>query len=113
MLAHHMQSRRVVRCKLPAAERNLICITSKNYMQVEGMVLSTKDKRICACLTPREVLAEKENCCSSNACTVAEVQAMYQLPTGVNNTSSLLTPLPPQPAQGTPLCWLRPKGSLG
>ena len=51
-------------------------------MQVEGMVLSTKDKKTCACLTPPEASADKENCCSSEACTVAEVQALYQLPAG-------------------------------
>ncbi|KAL3160838.1 hypothetical protein ABBQ38_009243 [Trebouxia sp. C0009 RCD-2024] len=51
-------------------------------LQVNGVELSTKDKKTCTCFTPAEATAEKENCCSSDAHTVAEVQALYQLPEG-------------------------------
>ncbi|KAL3163011.1 hypothetical protein ABBQ32_009441 [Trebouxia sp. C0010 RCD-2024] len=51
-------------------------------LQVNGMELNTKDKKTCACFTPAEATAEKEICCSSDAHTVAEVQALYQLPEG-------------------------------
>lgn len=90
-------------CAFPAEEQ----------MQVEGMVLSTKDKKTCACLMPPEASAEKENCCSSDACTVAEVQAMYQLPTGQQNILPAPFPPNPPPAQGPAFKWLGPKGRLG
>lgn len=57
-------------------------VSSRYPLQVQGMVLSTKDKKTCACLMPPEAFADKENCCSPGVCTAAEVQAMYQLPTG-------------------------------
>lgn len=60
--------------------------------QVNGMELNTKDKKTCACFTPAEATAEKEICCSSDAHTVAEVQALYQLPEGHPTHSCLLTP---------------------
>lgn len=77
------------------------------------MVLSTKDKRTCACLTPPEAFADKENCCSSDACTVAEVQAMYQLPTGQQHTLHAFTPSSPPPTCPGPGPPLGPKGKLG
>lgn len=49
--------------------------------QVHGVLLSTKDKKICAVLNQDADQASQENL-NRDATTLAEVQALYQLPAG-------------------------------
>ena len=64
---------------------------SSASLQVDGVILSTRDKKLCTQLTPPEATADKENCCSSDACPAAEIQSMYQLPTGEQPIPILLS----------------------
>ncbi|KAA6429413.1 MAG: hypothetical protein FRX49_00807 [Trebouxia sp. A1-2] len=50
-------------------------------LQVHGVLLSTKDKKICAVLNQDADQASQENL-NRDATTLAEVQALYQLPAG-------------------------------
>lgn len=82
-------------------------------MQVNGVVLSTKDKKTCACLTPAAATAEKENCCSSDAHILAEVQALYQLPAGHPHSVPCLLSLCTKDADGGSDCFYQvEKGSI-
>lgn len=63
---------------------------SSGDLQVNGLLFSTKDKKTCVQLTPPEAAADKENCCSSDACLAAEIQALYQLPSGGQPTPVLV-----------------------
>ena len=51
-------------------------------LQVNQFLLSTKDKKACAVLHASVACDEQENCSSQRAPISAEIQALYQLPTG-------------------------------
>jgi len=51
-------------------------------LQVHGVLLSTKDKKICAVLSQDGDQAEQENIGAREGTRVAEVQALYQLSAG-------------------------------
>ncbi len=49
---------------------------------MRGVLLSTKDKKICAVLSQDAAQADQENVGAKEGTTLAEVQALYQLPAG-------------------------------
>jgi len=49
---------------------------------VHGVLLSTKDKKICAVLSQDADQADQENLGAREATMLAEVQALYQLTAG-------------------------------
>ena len=59
-------------------QSSLRCIIS----QVHGVLLSTKDKKICAVLSQDAAQADQENLGDREDTMLAEVQALYQLPAG-------------------------------
>ncbi len=67
-------------------QSNLRCVLVTS--QVHGLLLSTKDKKICAVLSQDADQADQENLGVDEGATVAEVQALYQLTAGVHTIMS-------------------------
>ena len=53
--------------------------------QVRGVLLSTKDKKVCAVVSQDADQADQENLGGREGTMVAEVQALYQLSAGTQS----------------------------